>query len=126
MKLRIPDGVSLPAQAKVEGELLKLLASSQRPLASSEVYRMLADTFMLAATQQVARRDTARLEPAWNWLVRRAMQRIEKEEGWACRPRCGQWSATGRGRIIQNARARSASKVVGVIEWDILAEANRK
>ena len=97
MSVRIPDKLRLPDQLKVEAELLKLLALNLRPLSTSEIYRRLADAFALTASQRVARREVARLDPAWNWLVRRAMQRLEAE-GWAYRPDRAMWVVTEKGR----------------------------
>jgi hypothetical protein len=103
MKVRIPDNLGLPAQQKVEAELLKLLVFNPRPLSTSEIYRQLADTFALTPSQRVARREPARLDPAWNWLVRRAMQRLEAE-GWAYRPDRAVWAVTEMGRSQQQLR----------------------
>ena len=97
MKLRVPDTVKLPEQAKVEAELLKLLASRLRPLSSTEVYRTLADTFELSPAQQVARRHESSTDPAWHWLVRRAMQRLQAQK-WAYRPGHALWAATIAGK----------------------------
>lgn len=103
MKVRIPDTLNLPAQAKVEAELLKLLASRSRSLGTAEVYRTLAETFGLSRAQREARREASSSDPAWNWLVRRAMQRLEKE-GWAQRPEHGAWAVTEKGRGEQRIR----------------------
>jgi hypothetical protein len=97
MSVPIPDKLRLPDQSRVETELLKLLAFNSRPLSTLEIYRQLADAFALTASQRVARREAARLDPAWNWLVRRAMQRLEAE-GWAYRPDRAKWVATEKGR----------------------------
>lgn len=98
MKFRIPDTLGLPVQSKVETELLKLLAARSRPLATAEVYRALADTFGLTLSQRTARWREGSADPAWNWLIRRAMERIEKKEKWAYRPERGLWGATETGR----------------------------
>ena len=97
MKVRIPDTLNLPAQHRVEDELLKLLASRSRPLSTTEAYRTLADTFGLTAAQRVARRKEGSADPAWSWLVRRAMQRLQVQK-WTYRPDHGSWSATEAGR----------------------------
>jgi hypothetical protein len=97
MKIQTPDKLSLPPQSKVEVELLKLLAFSQGPLVTSEIYRRLADTFKLTASQRAVRREATRTDPAWNWLVRRAIQRLEAE-GLAYRPARGAWVVTEKGR----------------------------
>ena len=120
MRVRIADTLGLPPQAEVEIELLKLLASRSRLRLFTEVYRLLADTFGLTSSQRVARREVARPDPAWNWLVRRAMQRIQKE-GWAY-PRHGQWAATAKGRTLQRSREQFGTKVVGVVEHDLFEE----
>jgi restriction endonuclease Mrr len=121
MKVRIPDKLGLPAQEKVETELLKLLASGSRPVSTAEAYRRLADTFGLTAAQRTAPSEGGRGEPAWNYRVRWAMEHIEKEKGWARRIQRGMWTATAAGKTIQRAREQSGSKVVGVIEDDILS-----
>ena len=79
MKVRIPDSLKLPPQLEVEAELLKLLAARSPPLATAEVYRILAETFALTPWQRQAPREGSphSSDPAWNWLVRRAMQRLE-------------------------------------------------
>jgi|SRR5580704_6918973 hypothetical protein len=97
MKVRMPDKFGLPAQPKVEAELLKLLAFSPQPLSTNEIYRLLADTFRLVASQRAVRREATRPDPAWNWLVRRALQRLEAE-GWVYRPERGAWVVTKKGR----------------------------
>jgi hypothetical protein len=99
MKVCMPEKLGLPPQPKVEAELLKLLAVSPRPLRTSEIYSLLADAFGLAASQRVVRRDVTRSDPAWNWLVRRALQRLEAE-GWAYRPERGAWVVTKRGQAF--------------------------
>lgn len=103
MKVNILEILELPAQPKVEAELLKLLAVNSRPLSTTEIYRRLADAFGLTASQRVARRQATRLDPAWNWLVRRAMQRLEAE-GWAYRPERAAWVVTKKGRSQQHLR----------------------
>jgi hypothetical protein len=110
MKVRIPDTLKLPPQAKVEVELLKLLAARSRPLAPTEAYRALADTFRLTSVQQQAPREGSvrSSDPAWNWLVRRAMQHL-KDEGWAYHPQHGFWAATEEGRSAQRGRDRYAA-----------------
>jgi hypothetical protein len=90
MKVRIPDTLKLPAQAAVEHELLKLLNARSRGLATTEAYRILADTFQLTPAQRDARRESSS-DPAWHWLVRRAMQRLVKN-GWACHTQRGFWA----------------------------------
>jgi hypothetical protein len=95
----MPEKLGLPPQPKVEAELLKLLAFSPRPRPTSEIYRLLADAFGLVASQRVARREATRPDPAWNWLVRRALQRLEAE-GWAYRPERGAWVVTKRARAF--------------------------
>jgi Mrr N-terminal domain len=100
MKVRALESLKLPLQRDVEAELLKLLAARSQPSVITEVYRTLADTFRLTLVQRQAPRGAAfrsSFEPAWNWLVRRAMQRLQKE-GWACRPQYGFWAATEKGR----------------------------
>jgi hypothetical protein len=101
MMIGIPEKLGLPDQSKVEAELLKLLALTLRPLATVEIYRQLADAFALTASQRVARRDAARLDPAWNWLVRRAMHRLEAQ-GWVYRPDRAMWVVTEKGRSQQH------------------------
>jgi restriction endonuclease Mrr len=121
MKIRIPDSLGLPTQAKTEDALLKLLASRSRPVPTSEAYRALADACGLTQAQRVARAEGGRAEPAWNYRVRWAMDRIEGK-GWAHRTQRGMWTATAMGRTVQRARQQSGSKVVGVVEHDIFAE----
>ena len=103
MKINIVEKLGLPPQPKVEAELLKLLAVNSRPLSTTEIYRRLADAFGLTASQRVARHQATRLDPAWNWLVRRAMQRLEAE-GWAYRPERAAWVVTEKGRSQQQLR----------------------
>ena len=103
MKVNILEKLDLPPQPKVEAELVKLLAFNLRPLSTTEIYWRLADTFGLTASQRVARRQATRLDPAWNWLVRRAMQRLEAE-GWAYRPERAAWVVTEKGRSHQQFR----------------------
>ena len=107
MKVRIPDSLKLPAQRDVETELLKLLAARSRPLATQEAYRILADTFNLTSAQRDARPERSS-DPAWHWLVRRAMQRLVKEK-WACHTQHGLWAATEEGRSAQRGRERYAA-----------------
>jgi len=121
MKVRIPDSLGLPTQSKAEDELLKLLASRSRPLSTSEAYRQLADACGLTQAQRSARAEGVRAESAWNYRVRWAMDRIEKN-GWAERIQRGMWTATANGREIQRAREQSGSKVIGVIDQDIFKE----
>jgi hypothetical protein len=103
MKIKMLEKLDLPPQSKVEAELLKLLAFNSRPLSTTEIYQRLADTFGLTASQRVARRQATRLDPAWNWLVRRVMQRLEAE-GWAYRPERAAWVVTQKGRSQQQLR----------------------
>ncbi len=103
MRVRAPEKLGLPDQSKVEAELLKLLAFNLRPLSTAEIYRQLADTFGLTASQRVARREVARLDPAWNWLVRRAIHRLEAD-GCAYRPDRAMWVVTEKGRSLQHSR----------------------
>jgi hypothetical protein len=93
----------MPSQPKVEAELLKLLAFNSRPLSTIEIYRPLADTFELTALQGAARRRATRLGPAWSWLVRRSMQRLETG-GSAYRPARAAWVITEKGRSHQQLR----------------------
>ena len=103
MSVATPDKLKLPDLSKVEAELLKLLVVNLRPLSTIEIYHRLADAFALTASQRVARREVTRLDPAWNWLVRRAMQRLEAE-GCAYRPDRAMWVATEKGRSRQHFR----------------------
>ena len=96
MKVRVPDSLGLPAQPKVEAELVRLLASRSQPSPTAEAYDILAKIFGLSSEQRVARFEGAR-DPAWNWLVRRTMQHLE-DAGWAYRPQRGLWIATSAGR----------------------------
>src|ERR1700733_8232299 len=76
MKIKILEKLDLPPQSKVEAELLKLLAFNSRPLSTTEIYRRLADTFGLTASQRVARRQATRLDPALNWPLPRVLARV--------------------------------------------------
>src|ERR1700679_4196511 len=73
MKIKILEKLDLPPQSKVEAELLKLLAFNSRPLSTTEIYRRLADTFGLTASQRVARSPAAGLYPAWDLLLQRVL-----------------------------------------------------
>jgi len=96
--------LNLPPQAEVEGKLLQLLAARSRPLTTTEVYRSLADIFNLSLAQRDARRERGN-DPAWNWLVRRAMQRLVAK-GWADHRQHASWAATEKGRSIQQEREK--------------------
>ena len=121
MKVRIPDSLRLPTQAKAEDELLKLLASRSRPLSTNEAYRTLADSCGLTPAKRAARPEGGRAEPAWNYRVRWAMDRIRRK-GWARSTEHGMWTATATGRKLQRAREQSGPKVVGIIEDNIFGE----
>ena len=121
MRVRIPGSLGLPAQLRVEVELLKLLAARSRPLKTTEIYRVLAEACGVTLAQREARAEGS-ADPAWHWQVRRAMQRIEKE-GWAYRPQRGQWAATAKGRALQRAREQSgSSKMIAVVDGDLWEE----
>ncbi len=120
MRVRVPGSLRLPAQLRVEVELLKLLVARSRPLMTTEIYRALAEACGVTLAQREARAEGS-ADPAWHWQVRRAMQRIENE-GWAYRPQRGQWAATANGRALQRAREQAGtSKVVGTVDDDLFA-----
>lgn len=118
MRVRIPEPLGLPTQPKVEPKLLKLLAARSRSIFPVEVYRILADDFELSLAQREVRPKSS-TEPAWNWRVRRAMQRLVAQ-GQAYHPQAGKWAATQYGRSLQRAREQHGPKVKGVIDEDIL------
>jgi restriction endonuclease Mrr len=117
--VHVPDSLGLPTQARVEAELLKLLASRSRAISTNDVYRVLADACDLTAAQRAAPTKGGRAEPVWRYRVRWAMEHIEGE-GWALRPGRWRWAATAKGRTLQTAREQAGSvKIVGAIGHDL-------
>jgi len=121
MAVRKQTSPPLPfRQAEVEDKLLQLLVSRSRALSTTEAYRSLADMFNLTMTQREARRETGK-GSYWNWLVRRAMQRLQDQD-WTRRAGHGRWTATESGKLVQQSREKYGTKTVTVVAHDIFAD----
>jgi len=86
----------LPLQPEVEWQLLRLLSGSPGSLDTLTIYRVLADQMTLSALQLAeVHPDSGR--SAWEWLVRRAKQRLRDDGMLYCTER-GVWALTEKGR----------------------------
>ena len=91
MEQRVP----LPSQPRVEWELLKLLHLA-RSMPTAEVYRVLADHFVLDSEQRSRMIGEVVHENAWHNLCRQARRRLV-DQGWVKRYPHAQWSITASG-----------------------------
>ncbi len=95
MSINKEPSPKLPEQSLVERQLLRLLSGRSRPTDTQSVYRELADLMELCALQ-LALIDPASGRSAWEWLVRRAKQRLSDDGLLRC-PQAGLWVLTPAG-----------------------------